>query len=164
MSMPDTGAVIGIDPGSRRCGFGVLSRDGSYLASGTIVLSENGPLPERLRELHDELVSVIGEHGPSVAAVERVFFARSVKSALTLGEARGVVLMAASSMGLDVREYSATEVKKSVTGYGRAEKSQVQEMVRRVLGLDHGLSPDGADALAIAICHMNMTKLEELKK
>ncbi|MCK4910311.1 MAG: crossover junction endodeoxyribonuclease RuvC [Thermodesulfovibrionales bacterium] len=153
--------VLGIDPGSRKCGFGVLGPDGGYLSSGTIVLPVKEPLHIRLRELYDELTSVIEEFRPSVAAVEKVFFAHSAKSALTLGQARGVALLAASVGGLEVREYSATEVKKAVTGYGRAEKVQVQDMVKSILGVGHGLSPDGADAIAVAICHLSTMRLEE---
>ena len=158
---PDAGPVLGIDPGSRKCGFGIVSPDGKYLASGTIVLPEKEPLPTRLRELYDELASVIVEFRPTLAAVEKVFFAHSAKSALILGQARGVALLAASVGGLEVREYSATEVKKAVTGYGRAEKGQVQDMVKSILGLGHALSPDGADALAVAICHLSTVRLEE---
>ncbi len=156
------GPVLGIDPGSRKCGFGILTPDGKYLASGTIVLPAGEPLPSRLRELFDELASVIEEFRPTLAAVEKVFFAHSAKSALILGQARGVALLAASVGGLEVREYSATEVKKAVTGYGRAEKGQVQDMVKSILGLGgHALSPDGADALAVAICHLSTLRLEE---
>ncbi len=153
--------VLGIDPGSRKCGFGVLGPDGRYLSSGTIVLPVNEPLHIRLKELFEELVAVIEEFRPSVAAVEKIFFAHSAKSALTLGQARGVALLAASVGGLEVREYSATEVKKAVTGYGRAEKIQVQDMVKSILGLGHGLSPDGADAIAVAMCHLSTMRFEE---
>ncbi len=153
--------VLGIDPGSRKCGFGVLGPDGGYLASGTIVLAAKDPLHMRLKELYDELVDVIDEYRPEIAVVEKVFFARNVKSALILGQARGVALLAASSRGLGVEEYSAAEVKKAVTGYGRAEKGQVQEMVKSILKLDHSLSPDGADAIAVALCHINTVRLEE---
>ena len=153
--------VLGIDPGSRKCGFGVLGPDGGYLASGTIALPEGEPLHIRLKELFEELTSVIEEFRPSVAAVEKVFFAHSAKSALTLGQARGVALLAASVGGLEVREYAATEVKKAVTGYGRAEKGQVQEMVKSILEIDHSLSPDGADAIAVALCHISTMRLEE---
>lgn len=153
--------VLGIDPGSRKCGFGVLGPDGGYLASGTIVLPDKEPLHIRLNELYDELVAVIDEYRPEVAVVEKVFFARNVKTALTLGQARGVALLAASCRGLDVEEYSAAEVKKAVTGYGRAEKGQVQEMVKRILEIDHSLSPDGADAIAVALCHISTVRLEE---
>jgi crossover junction endodeoxyribonuclease RuvC len=155
-------SVLGIDPGSRKCGFGVIGADGKYVSSGTIVLNVKDPLPVRLKELYDELVQVVKEYEPDVAAVEKVFFAKSVKSALTLGQARGVAVLAASSNGLEVFEYSATEIKKAVTGYGRAEKVQVQEMVKRLLGINHNLSPDGADAVAVALCHLSTKRFEEM--
>ena len=153
--------VLGIDPGSRKCGFGVLGPDGEYLASGTIELQVRDPLHLRLNELYKELLAVIDEYHPTVAAVEKVFFARNAKSALTLGQARGVSVLAASIRGLDVNEYSATEIKKAVTGYGRAEKGQVQDMVRQVLGINHALSPDGADAIAVAMCHLSTMRLKD---
>lgn len=145
--------VLGIDPGTRLCGYGVIDDRGRYLASGTIKMSANRPLHFRLLELYNELVSVIDEFGPSEAAVEKVFFAKSVRAALTLGHARGVILMALEQGGLNVFEYSPLEIKKAVTGYGRAGKQQVQSMVRQVLELDFNPSPDGADALAMALCH-----------
>jgi crossover junction endodeoxyribonuclease RuvC len=127
----------------------------TYVTSGTIRLSPKNPLHLRLRELHAGLTAVIREFSPSEAAVEKVFFAKSARSALSLGHARGVALLAAASEGLSVYEYSALEVKKAVTGYGRAEKRQVQEMIRAVLGMDGSVCPDGADALALAFCHTN---------
>lgn len=153
--------ILGIDPGSYACGYGVISSDGKYVASGRIVLSPRNPLHVRLGELHDGLVSVIEEYGPSEAAVEKVFFAKGARAALSLGHARGVALLSASERGLDVHEYSALEVKKAVTGYGRADKRQVQEMVQRVLSLGFSLSPDGADALAVALCHLNRTGFQK---
>lgn len=151
--------ILGIDPGSHACGFGVISTDGGggikYLASGKIVLRARDPLYKRLKELYDGLLSVIREYGPAEASVERVFFAKSARSALSLGHARGVVLLSAASEGLPVYEYTALEVKKAVTGYGRAEKTQVQEMVKAILGVNNRLSADSADALAIALCHIN---------
>jgi crossover junction endodeoxyribonuclease RuvC len=118
----------------------------------------------RLLELHEGLTSIIREHRPSNAVVEKVFFAKSVKSALTLGQARGIALLAAASERLEVHEYSALEVKKAVTGYGRAEKRQVQEMVKKVLNVRGSLSPDGADALAIAMCHIQRMQFERSVK
>ncbi len=118
-------------------------------------MNQRSPLHERLRELHEGLTEVISEFKPSEAVVEKVFFAKSARSALSLGHARGIALVVASSAGLDVHEYSALAVKKAITGYGRAEKSQVQEMIRKLLGVKTALSPDGADALALALCHIN---------
>lgn len=152
--------ILGIDPGSRCCGYGVIGPDGSYVASGRIVLSAKSPLALRMSELHEGLVSVIDEFQPGEAAVEKVFFARGAKAALSLGHARGVALLAVASRGLQVHEYSALEVKKAVTGYGRAEKKQVEEMVRKMLSLSRRLSPDSADALALALCHLNRLGFE----
>lgn len=106
-------------------------------------------------EIYENLSDIIREYRPCEAAVEKVFFAKSVKSALTLGHARGVSLLAAASGGLAIYEYTALEVKKAIVGYGRAEKGQVQHMVRAILNLKAALSPDSADALAISICHLN---------
>lgn len=153
--------ILGIDPGSRCCGYGVIGADGSYVASGMIVLNAKSPLASRMTELHEGLVSVIDEFQPAEAAVEKVFFARGAKAALSLGHARGVALLAVASRGIRVHEYSALEVKKAVTGYGRAEKDQVQEMVKKVLSLTRRLSPDSADALALALCHLNRLDFEK---
>jgi crossover junction endodeoxyribonuclease RuvC len=153
--------VLGIDPGSRSCGYGVISSDGDYVTSGRIVPDAKSPLHVRVREIHDGLAEVIEEYGPAEAVVEKVFFAKSARAALILGHARGVALLAAAAGGLGVYEYSALEVKKAVTGYGRAEKSQVQEMVKRLLSLKISLSPDSSDALAIALCHLNRLRLRK---
>lgn len=163
--------VIGIDPGSRICGYGVIetgmssspAKDGyKYIASGRIELSARKPLHLRLREIHDALVEIIRQYKPSEAAVERIFYAKGVKSALDLGHARGISLFAATSEGLTIYEYAATEVKKAIVGYGRAEKKQVQKMVGAILHLNVDLSPDSADALALSICHLNTVRLKGL--
>jgi len=145
--------VLGVDPGSRLCGYGVIDAAGRYVASGTIKMTADSPLHMRLGELYTGLASVIDEFSPSEASVEKVFFAKSVRAALSLGHARGVALLALEQRGVSVFEYSPLEIKKAVTGYGKAAKSQVQAMVRQILGLDFEPSPDGADALAMAICH-----------
>lgn len=150
--------VIGIDPGSRLCGYGVIDEKGAYLASGTIKMSVGRPLHFRLGELHEGLSSVIDEFSPNEAAVEKVFFAKSVRAALTLGHARGVAMLSLVEREVEVFEYSPLEIKKAVTGYGKAAKAQVQAMVRQVLGLDFDPSPDGADALAMALCHRNQAE------
>lgn len=157
--------VLGIDPGSQICGYGIIEQDGekglggyAYVASGRIELSSGSPLHIRLNEIYSALAEIIQEYRPVQAAIERVFFARSVKAALHLGHARGVSMLAATAEGLQVYEYSAVEVKKAVVGYGRAEKSQVQAMVKAILNLTTALSPDSADALALSICHLNTMK------
>jgi len=149
---------MGIDPGSRSLGYGLVETDGStlrYMASGRIVPASGDPLHRRLMDIYEGLSGVIKEFAPSEAVVEKVFFAKSAASALSLGQARGVALLAAASAGVSIFEYSALAVKKAVTGYGRAEKPQVQEMVRNLLGIRTALSPDGADAIALALCHIN---------
>lgn len=157
--------VIGIDPGSRMCGYGIIdsvpNRKGTaytYIASGRIELTPAGLLHVRLKEIYDALSEIICEYAPSEAVVEKIFFAKSVKSALQLGHARGIALLAAVSSGLPVYEYSALQVKKAVAGYGRADKNQIQQMVRVILNIKSSLSSDSADALAISICHLNTVK------
>ena len=127
------------------------------------------PLYLRLKKLYDELIELIREYNPGEMVVESMFFAKSVKAALGLGQARGTVLLTAATEGLRVYEYTALEVKKAVTGYGGAEKSQVQDMVMRILNLKahpdfnsgSDLSEDSADALAIALCHLNTVRFKE---
>lgn len=162
--------VIGIDPGSRICGYGIIERETTcsvqpytYIASGRLEVSAKTPLHIRLKEIYDALVEVIRQYRPTHAAIEKVFFAKGVKAALNLGHARGISLLAASSEGLSVYEYTASEVKKAIVGYGRAEKRQVQEMVRIMLDLKRALSPDSADALALSICHLNTMRLSRME-
>jgi crossover junction endodeoxyribonuclease RuvC len=136
-----------------------------YIASGRIILPSKSPLYLRLKNLYDSLIDIIREYKPHEMVVERMFFAKSAKAALILGQARGVALLAAASEGLNVYEYSALEVKKAVTGYGRAEKRQVQEMVMRILSLKSqitNLTEDSADALALALCHLNNIRFKEV--
>ncbi|MGD1074967.1 MAG: crossover junction endodeoxyribonuclease RuvC [Thermodesulfovibrionales bacterium] len=159
--------VIGIDPGSRICGYGIIEigngrtgQEYTYVASGRIELSPRDPFPKRVKETYDALVDIIKQYKPEQAAIERVFFAKSVKAALHLGHARGVSMLAATAEGIDIYEYTALEVKKALVGYGRAEKRQVQEMVRAILNLKRVLSPDSADALALSICHLNTLRFK----
>jgi len=150
--------VVGIDPGTNRTGYGVLRRDGSRLTridSGTIVLPPKTPLETRLTRLHEELERVLVANGPDTAAVEDLFFAKNAMSALKLGHARGVVLLALAQRGLAVSSYAPALVKRSVVGNGRASKAQMQQVVRAILGLREVPEEDEADALAIAICHAN---------
>ena len=154
--------ILGIDPGSRHCGFGLVVAERGrtrYLASGRITLPTAVHLSERLSRLHDGLAEMITRHAPDSAAVEKVFFAKNVKSALSLGQARGVVLAALASAGIPVQEYSALEIKKAVVGYGRADKAQIQNMVVALLGLRSRPSEDEADALAVALCHTHASAL-----
>jgi crossover junction endodeoxyribonuclease RuvC len=159
--------ILGIDPGSINCGYGLIQKsevrsqksEVKYLLSGRIVLPAQKPLYVRLREVYTSLVDVISEYKPDEIVIEKIFFAKGTKAALSLGHTRGVVLLAASLTGLSIYEYSALEVKKAVVGYGRADKNQVQKMVREILNIKHSLSPDSADALALAICHANTRQL-----
>lgn len=158
--------VIGIDPGSIYCGYGIIDRtdkDGTdYVISGRIELNKKDPLHIRLRQLHFGLIEIIREFSPHEAAIERVFFAKGIKAALNLGHARGIALLAASTENLAIFEYSALEVKKSVVGYGRAEKKQVAGMVSSILDLKKKISDDSADALALALCHLNSVDLPSM--
>lgn len=151
--------IIGIDPGSIFCGYGIVELKGlsnvKYIVSGRIALNRKKNLHDRLSELFTELVGIIREFDPGEAVIERIFYAKGIKAALNLGHARGVALLAASLENLSIHEYSALEVKKSVVGYGRADKQQVKEMVSSILKLKTNLSEDSADALGLALCHGN---------
>jgi crossover junction endodeoxyribonuclease RuvC len=149
--------VLGIDPGTRHCGFGVVeARSGSrivWIAHGVISPKATDPLEKRLRVIHQRLGEVIAEHKPVSCGVEEIFFAANVKSALVLGHARGVALLAAAQAGLEVQAYAPTAIKQSVVGFGRAEKTQVAHMVSVLLGIKPIEEMDASDALAIAITH-----------
>jgi crossover junction endodeoxyribonuclease RuvC len=151
--------VFGIDPGSERTGYGCVESDGSrhrLVACGAIVTSPRLGFPAQLLRIHQQLAALLAEHRPECVAVESVFHAVNVRSALKLGHARGVALLAAIEAGYTCAEYSPAEIKRAVVGYGRAEKHQVQEMVKLLLGLREVPTPhDAADALAVAICHVN---------
>ncbi len=151
--------IFGIDPGSERTGYGCIDADGSrqrLVACGAITAPASAEFPERLLAIHEGLRALIAEHHPDCVAIEDVFHARNVRSALKLGHARGVALLAATQAGVPVTAYSPAEVKRAVVGYGRAEKHQVQQMVCLLLGLTETPTPyDASDALAIAICHLH---------
>jgi crossover junction endodeoxyribonuclease RuvC len=152
--------VLGIDCGTEYTGFGVveLCLDGKLicLTCGAVKLSPREPLPLRLATIFQRLGAIIQEHQPHNVAIEDVFYALNVKSALKLGQVRGVAMLAASTAGLGVTEYAPLTIKSAVVGYGRAEKQQVQHMVTRLLNLaEIPEPPDAADALAIAICHLH---------
>ncbi len=157
--MPGTdrqSVTLGIDPGTAILGFGVIRGDTDpvLVDVGAIETDAKAPMPERLLILHKEICRLIADFHPDVVAVEQLFFARNVTTAIAVGQARGVVLLAAAQAGIEVAEYSPSEVKFAVAGYGKAEKKQMQEMVRIILNLDHAPQPDdAADALAIALCH-----------
>ncbi len=157
--------VVGIDPGSRVTGYGVVEGDASFLRCvefGTIPLADHRSLAQRLHDLHHALGEVLARVQPQQAAVERVFVARSADSALKLGHARGVILLTLDEAGLNPCEYTPAQVKKTVTGHGRAEKAQIVAMMRSILNLDEDPPEDAADALAIALCHVMMSSEDAL--
>ena len=157
--MSETATVLGIDPGSRRTGYGVItvSKQPEYVASGCI-RTTTGDLPQRLGEIYSAVSGIIDEYQPAELAIEQVFVAHNVKSALTLGQARGAVIAAAVAKALNVHEYAARSVKQAVVGTGAAGKEQVQHMVQVLLQLSGRPQADAADALAIALCHVNMSR------
>ena len=157
--MVDSLRILGIDPGSRNTGYGLIEQSGnrtSRLASGCIKLNAKNTLADRLFTLSSELEKIIEEFHPDCGAVEKIFFAKNAQSALTLGHARGVILLKFSEHQLPVHEYQALKVKQTVVGVGRAEKSQVQHMVKILLNLQNVLQEDEADALAVAITHAHL--------
>ena len=151
--------IFGIDPGSERTGYGCLETDGSrhhLIVCGAITARPTEAFPERLARIHRELSVLLSRHQPDCVAIENLFHANNVRSALKLGHARGVAMLAAVEAGCPVAEYTPAEIKLAVVGYGRAEKHQVQQMIRLLLGLAKAPSPhDAADALAVAICHIH---------
>ena len=161
--------VLGIDCGTEYTGYGVveLGHDGKLicLTCGAIKLSTRDTMPARLATIFDRLSKIILEQRPDNVAIEDVFYALNVKSALKLGQVRGVAMLAASTAGLDVSEYSPLSIKSAVVGYGKAEKHQVQHMVTRLLNLAETPEPaDAADALAIAICHLHTSATLERQR
>ncbi len=155
--------VLGIDPGLSRCGYGVVTRrsGGLAAAAGGVISTDPGmPLPERLATLFEELAGLVDEFRPEAVVVERVFFQVNAHTAMATGQAAGVALVAAARSGCEVAQYTANEVKQAMVGYGGATKEQVQRMVASVLGLPEPLgSPDVADALALAACHLALLPL-----
>ncbi len=150
--------ILGIDPGSRATGYGVIDCQGqalTFVTCGVIRTSEKKPFPERLEEIYDGIREVVTAYKPQLAGIEDIFTAINPRSALKLGHARGVLILAARQHGLLLEEYSPTVVKQAVAGYGQAPKEQVQHMVRVLLKLVASPSQDAADALAVAICRAN---------
>lgn len=154
--------ILGIDPGLRITGFGVIAVDGhrlGYLASGVIRVPA-GPLPERLFVLFEQISNIVAQHRPEIAAVEQIFVHRNPDSALKLGHARGAAICACASGGLAVAEYTPRAIKLALVGTGGANKDQVQYMVRSLLGLKGELRADAADALAAAVCHAHSQRFD----
>jgi crossover junction endodeoxyribonuclease RuvC len=154
--------ILGIDPGLRRTGFGVIDAAGmriSYVGSGTIVVPSDIPLHERLKVILDSIREVVDTYSPTESALEKVFVNTNPASTLLLGQARGAAMCALADRHLDVTEYTALQIKKAVVGNGHAQKEQVQHMVQRLLTLNSLPAPDSADALACAICHAHAAPL-----
>jgi crossover junction endodeoxyribonuclease RuvC len=157
--------VIGIDPGTALTGYGLVQRKSDTTLElvdfGVIRTASHQPMSRRLVKLHTELGSLLERYKPDEAAVERLFFQKNVKTALSVGQARGVVLLALATAGLVVEEYSPQDIKLAVTGYGAADKGQMQRMVKMLLTMDDVPKPDdAADALAVAICHAHSAALQ----
>ena len=151
--------ILGIDPGYAILGWGVIEYRASrhrLIGYGAVRTEKGEPMPERLKRIYDGLAGIIAEYAPDVCSVEELFFNSNQKTAIGVGEARGVAVVACANAGLPVYEYTPLQIKQALTGYGRAEKQQMQEMVRMVLGLEEAPRPDdAADAVAAAICHAN---------
>lgn len=148
--------ILGIDPGSRTTGYGLVDSQGNRLRhvdNGIIATNPTAPLAARLKTIYDGISRVIAAYAPEVVAIEQVFLAKNPQAALVLGHARGTAMVAAVNAGLAVHEYSALQVKSAVVGYGRAGKPQVQQMVKALLNLPEIAQEDAADALGVAICH-----------
>ncbi len=160
--------VLGIDPGTQTSGYGIVAEEDHrlfHIVSGGISPSAKQPLPKRLKKIYEELEKIIDKYRPHVVVVEDLFVSKNSKSALKLGHARGVAILAAMNAGLPVFEYAPLEVKQAVVGHGKAEKKQVQLMVKTLLDLPKAPHPaDAADALAAAICHIHSSRLREILK
>jgi crossover junction endodeoxyribonuclease RuvC len=159
--------IFGIDPGSERTGYGCVETDGSrhhLVTCGAITARPIDSFPQRLLRIHRDLAALLVECRPDCVAIENLFHANNVRSALKLGHARGVAMLAAVESGCTVVEYTPAEIKRAVVGYGRAEKQQVAHMIRLLLGLKAAPSPfDATDALAVAICHLHSMPTGRLK-
>ncbi|MBZ0170446.1 Holliday junction resolvase [Candidatus Methylomirabilis lanthanidiphila] len=160
--------VLGIDPGAGATGYGMVARSDGVLRAveyGSIITTPRDPFPTRLQQIYSRLAELIRRYQPEWAAAESLIFAKNAQSAFKLGQARGVAILAASLGGLTIAEYTPLQVKSAVTGYGAADKRQVQQMVQSLLGLEEPIrSTDAADALAVAICHHHSARLLHLTR
>jgi crossover junction endodeoxyribonuclease RuvC len=160
--------ILGIDPGTAITGFGVIKskkESFEYINCGCITTCAGLPLAGRLSCIYDDVKSLIKKYRPDVVAMEELFFFKNVKTAMTVSHARGVLVLAAQKSGLPIFEYTPLQIKQALTGYGRADKKQIQEMVKGILNLNKIPKPDdAADALAVAICHANSAKDLKIKK
>lgn len=158
--------VLGIDPGSRTTGYGLLQKENNVIrciASGSIESPGNVPFYDRIYKIFTGMVDIMEKYQPDEMAIEDVFFAKNVKSSLKLGHARGAALIAAVKCNVRIFEYTPLEIKQSVVGYGRATKDQIRDMVQMILNLPVKLGPDTSDAIAAAICHLNWIRYEKKK-
>ena len=156
--------ILGIDPGSRTTGYGIIETQGNrlrHIDNGIIATNPSAPLAVRLKTIYDGVARIISEFAPEVTAIEQVFMAKNPHAALVLGHARGAAILAAVNAGMDVHEYSALQVKSAVVGYGRAGKPQVQQMVKALLNLPEIAQEDAADALGVAICHAHSRTMNQ---
>jgi len=158
--------TLGIDPGTATTGWGIIDSSNNMmkaLAYGHIATKTIYPLPKRLHIIHTSLLDIIKKYSPDNASVEELFFSKNVKTAISVGHARGVILLTAQLSGLKTFEYTPLQIKQAVSGYGRADKQQIQTMVKSLLKLEKIPSPDDtADALAVAICHINRKKWQDI--
>lgn len=154
--------IIGIDPGTGLLGFGVIDAEAgktTLVDAGVISTKKHQPIAERLEDIYRHLCDIVAENKPQVMAVEKLFFSQNITTAMSVSEARGVAILAGKQAGLEIAEYTPLQIKQALTGYGRADKKQMQEMVRVILGLKEVPKPDDcADALAAAICHSFVAK------
>jgi crossover junction endodeoxyribonuclease RuvC len=159
--------VLGVDPGSRITGYGIIDKEGNRLVhvdNGAIFTDSHKDFPSRLQRIHQGLTEVIERYRPDAMAVENIFFATNVQSALKLGQARGAAIVAGVNAGLPVFEYTALQVKQAVVGHGRADKQQVQKMLKALLNLPEVAQEDASDALAAAVCHAHSVGMTERLK
>ena len=164
---PTSKRVLGIDPGSRITGYGIVEEISGKLCSvtyGVFKVSGKENFSERLKEIYNGIDQLIKTHQPSEVAIESLFFSKNAMSSIKLGQARGAAMTAAANQGLRVFEYAPTQVKQAVVGYGRSDKEQVQKMVFLLLGLQGQAKVDATDALAVAICHLNSVKFQQASK
>jgi len=156
--------VIGIDPGSRVCGYGILEAQNgevTYLTSGCIILKTALPFNQRLKIIYDDLLKIIDQHKPDVMSVEDVFVAKNIRSAIKLAQAKSMAIIAGLNSGMPTHEYTPTKVKLTITGRGRADKMEVQKILSQLFGVSTWQSHDASDAVAIALCHMHVSQIEK---
>lgn len=159
--------ILGIDPGSRITGYGIIRTEGNRLVhvdNGAIVTGSSADFPLRLQKIYRQLSDVIDRFRPEAVAVENIFFATNVQSALKLGQARGAALVAGVNAGVPLFEYTALQVKQAVVGHGRASKDQVQKMLKALLNLPEVAQEDASDALAVAVCHAHSAHMNRVRK